>query len=208
MPTTTLNKSAGVVLLAHTVQASAVITVGPAVDVSSKIGPVTAFVKVGRSVAAALTNNLRFRLEASAKAAGNDEWVPLYEWTSANGLTAATATTLNGATAAGNASSVVASSAGLTPGDTLYFRETGVPANSEWSRLAAQAGTTSTFDDPQTRSHTNGIAITDLAELFAIQIDVTAQVRLRLVVDSASAASGQVVDVIAWLVSADSTLTA
>ena len=56
---------------------------------------------MGRTVSTALTNEVKFRLEVSAKTSGTDEWVPLYEWTSSNGKTAASSTTLNGATTAG-----------------------------------------------------------------------------------------------------------
>ena len=89
MTTTTLTKTAAQALLAHTQQATAAITVGSAVDVSSKVGPATALVKMGRTVSTALTNEVKFRLEVSAKTSGTDEWVPLYEWSSANGKTAA-----------------------------------------------------------------------------------------------------------------------
>lgn len=207
MTTTTLTKTAAAVLLALTQQATAVITVGSAVDVSTKIGPATAFVKMGRTVATALGNQVKFRLEASAKTSGNDEWVPIYEWTSANGTTAASSTTLNGATTAGNTTSVLTSGTGFTAGDLAYFRETGTPANSEWSRVASIATNTVTHEEAQTRNHTTGITVTDTAEMWAIPIDISGHVRVRLVVDTASAASGQTVDVIAWLVTADSAST-
>lgn len=207
MTTTTLTKTAAAVLLALTQQATAAITVGSAVDVSTKVGPATAFVKMGRTVATALGNQVKFRLEASAKTSGNDEWVPIYEWTSANGTTAASSTTLNGATTAGNATSTLTSGTGFAAGDLVYFRETGTPGNSEWSRLLSQSGATSTFEEAQTRNHTNSIVVTDTAEMWAIPIDISGHVRVRLVVDTASAASGQTVDVIAWLVTADSAST-
>lgn len=207
MTTTTLTKTAGAVLLALTQQASGVVTVGGAVDVASKVGPAVAFVKMGRTVATALSNQVKFRIEASAKSSGNDEWVPIYEWTSANGTTAASSTTLNGATTAGNTTSTLTSGTGFAAGDSAYFRETGTPGNSEWSRIAGQSGATSTFQEAQTRNHTNGITVTDLAEVWAIPIDIAGHVRVRIVVDTASAASGQTVDVIAWLVTADSAST-
>lgn len=208
MSTTTLNKTSGTALLAHTQQATAVVTVGSAIDVSTKIGPATAFVRMGRTVATALTNNVRFRLESSAKSSGNDEWVPVYEWTTANGTTAATATTLNDATFnAAEDSFTVTSGSGLTAGDQIYLRETGTPANSEWVRAEAVSGTLVTVEEGVTRGHTNGITVTDLAESFAVGLDLSAAVRLRLIVDTASAASGQTVDVIAWIVTADSANT-
>ena len=208
MTTTTLTKTAAQALLAHTQQATAVVTVGTAVDVSTKLGPATAFVKMGRTVATALTNNVKFRIEGSAKTSGNDEWVPIYEWQSANGLTAASSTTVNdGAFTAGDTTFVVTSATGLAAGDILYVRETGTPANSEWLRIASMSGTTVTLEEACTRSHTNGINVADLGELMRIGLDLSGHVRIRLIVDSASSASGQTVDVIAWLVTADSAST-
>lgn len=209
MSTTTLNKTAGTALLAHTQQATATVTVGSAIDASTKVGPATAFVKMGRTVATALTNNVKFRIESSAKASGNDEWFPISEWTSANGLTAASASTLNdSAFNAGDTSFTITSATGFTAGDTIYVRETGTPGNSEWERIAGVSGTTITLEEAVTRNHTNGVTITDLAEMWAIPLDLSGAVRIRLVVDTASAASGQTVDVIAWLVTADSSNTA
>lgn len=207
MTTTTLTKTAAQALLAHTQQATATITVGSAIDVSGKVGPATALVKMGRSVATALTNEVKFRLEVSAKTSGTDEWVPLYEWSSANGKTTASSTTLNGATTAGNTTTVLTSGTGFTAGDLCYIRETGTPANSEWSRELSVSTNTVTWEEAQTRNHTTGIACTDLAEMWAITFDVSGQVRTRLIVDTASAPSGQTVDVIAWLVTADSAST-
>lgn len=205
MATTTITKSAGTVLLAHTQQATAVVTIGSAVDVSTKLGPATAFVKMGRSVATALTNEVKFRIEGSAKTSGNDEWIPIYEWTSASGKTACNASTVNDAAfAAADTTFVITAATGIAAGDLLYFRETVTPANSEWSRVSGVSGTTITLEEGVTRGHTNGITVTDLAEPFRIDLDLAGHVRIRLVVDSASAASGQTVDVIGWLVTADS----
>ena len=208
MTTTTLNKTAAQALLAHTQQATAVITIGSAVDVSTKVGPAVAFVKMGRSTTTALSNEVKFRLEGSAKTSGNDEWIPLYEWTSSSGKTTASSTTLNGATTAGNATTLLTSGTGFVAGDHVYLRETGTPANSEWSRVASISTNTVTWEEVQTRSHTTGIAATDLAESWQIPFDTAGQTRVRLVVDTASAASGQTVDVIAWLITADSANTA
>lgn len=207
MTTTTLTKTAAAVLLALTAQATAVVTLGTAVDVSTKIGPATAFVFMGRTVATALTNNVKFRIEASASSSGNDTWVPIAEWTSANGTTAASATTLNGATTAPNTTATLTSGTGFAAGDYAYFRETGVPGNSEWSRIKSQSGATSTFEEAQTRNHSNSIAVTDLAESWVIPLDISGYVRIRIVVDTASAASGQTVDVYALLSTSDSAST-
>ena len=205
MSTATLNKSAAGVLLAHTQQPTATVTIGSAVDVSTKLGPATAFVKLGRTASTALSNQVKFRLEGSAKTSGNDEWVPVYEWTSLNGTTAASSTTVNDAAFnAGDTSFVVTSVTGLAAGDILYLRETGTPANSEWVRIQSMSGTTVTLEEACTRSHTNGINVADLGEIMRVALDLSAHVRIRLVVDTASATSGTTVDVLAWLVTADS----
>lgn len=209
MPTTTLTKTAARVLLAHTQQATANVTVGAAIDVSTMVGPGLVLVKMGRTVATALTNNLKFRIDSSAKTSGNDEWFPLYEFASGSGLTAASASTVvDVAFNAGDTTFDVAAITGVTAGDVLYLRETGVPANSEWVRVKSVSSLTVTLEEPVTRGHTNSITVTDLGEVFSpIPLDLSACVRIRLVVDSASLATGQTVDVIAWLVTADSALT-
>lgn len=193
--------------MALTQIASAAVQVGSAVDVSGKAA-VKAYVKMGRTVATALGNEVKFRLEGSAKTSGDDEWVPLYEWTSATGKTAATSTTLNGATTAGNTTALLTSGTGFAAGSMCYFRETGTPANSEWSRVKSLSTNTITLEEAQTRNHSNSIAVTTLAEMWALDIDIAAVVRIRLVVDTASAASGQTVDVIGWLTTLDSLTTA
>lgn len=208
MTTTTLTKTQGGTLLAHTQQATAVITVGSAVDVATKMGA-TAFIKLGRTVATALTNEVNFRIEASAKSSGNDEWVPIIQWTSSSGKTAASSTTVNDASFnAGDTTVTLTSVTGFAAGDALYFRETGTPGNSEWCREASVSGSVVTLEEATTRNHTNGINVCDLSESWAFQIDCQAIGRLRLVVDTASAASGQTVDVIGWIVTLDSASTA
>lgn len=206
MTTTTLNKTAAQALLAHTQLATATQAIGSAVDVSTKVGPAVALVKIGRTVATALGKNLSFRLEGSAKASGNDEWYPITEWSTGSGLVAANASTVNDASFnAGDTSFTITSATGLTGGDLLYLRETGTPANSEWVRIGSVSGTTITLEEPCTRAHTNGITTTDLAEMFTIPFDTSPHVRVRLVANANDiTATGQTVDVIAWLVTADS----
>lgn len=209
MTTTTLTKTAAQALLAHTQLATATQAMGTAVDVSAKGGPATAIVKMGRTVTTALGAQVAFRLEGSAKTSGNDEWVPIYEWTSGNGLTAANASTVNDASFnAADTSFTITSATGITGGDLLYLRETGTPANSEWVRVGSVSGTTITLEEAVTRGHTNGIATTDLAEMWNFTFDIASQVRIRLVVNSNNVtATGQTVDVIGWLVTADSAST-
>jgi len=204
MTTSTLSKTAGTTLLAHTQQATAVITVGGAIDVSTKMyGQV--FVKVGRTIATALTNEVNFRLEGSAKASGNDEWVPIYAFTSTKGKATAVSTTVNDATFnAADTSVTVTAGTSILAGDTLYFRETGTPANSEWARVLSVSTNLITLEEAITRGHTNGINVATNGEEISFPVNLLPLVRIRLVVDTASAASGQTVDVLAWLTTVDS----
>lgn len=208
MTTTTLTKTAAQALLAHTQLATATQAIGSAIDVSAMVGPATAMVKLGRSVATALSAGVAFRLEGSAKTSGNDEWVPIYEWASTTA--AVNATTVNDAAFnAADTTFVVTSGTGLSGGDLIYLRETGTPANSEWTRIGSISGTTVTLEEAITRSHTNSIAVTDGAEMYSIPVDLSAHVRIRLVANANNiAATGQTVDIIAWLVTADSVATA
>lgn len=204
MPTTlTPNKTVGTPLFGIASVATATVSVGAAVDVSTKLKGAIA-VKTGRTATTALTNELLFRLEGSASAADDAEWFPVIPpWFSTLGKTAAVAPTLNGATSAGAGSFVVSSITGIAGGDYLYLKEATL-ANSEWCRVASISGTTVTLENNLTRAHTNGITITDTNEPFVFPCDLSQWKRIRLVVDAASNASGTTVDVIAWLNTLDS----
>lgn len=207
MSTTTLNKTAARVLLAHTQLATATQAMGSPIDVSAMVGPATAMVKMGRSVATALGAGVAFRLEGSAKASGNDEWVPIYEWSSSTA--AVNASTVNDATFnAADTSFTITAATGITGGDLLYLRETATPANSEWERVGSVAALVITLEEGVTRGHTNGIAVTDGAEMWSIPVDIAGHVRIRLVANANNVtATGVTVDLIAWLVTADSANT-
>lgn len=203
MATITPNKTAAQTLLAHTQQATATVTRGSAIDVSSKIA-IRYYIAMGRTVATALTNEVLFRFEASPETSGNDNWLPIFQFTSVNGKTAASSTTINDASvSAADTSFVVTSATGLAAGDILYLRETGTPADSEWVRVDSMSGTTVNCE-ALTRNHTNGINVADLAEFFSDSIDCSDIVRLRLVVNTAANASGQTVDIQAWYTTLDS----
>lgn len=207
MSTTTPNKTQGTALLAHTQVATATMTIGSALDVSGKYSG-QVYISMGRTVATALTNEVVFQLEASAKASGNDEWYVLYERPSVSGKTAASSTTVNDATfTAGDTVFTVTSGTGLVAGDHIYVRETGTPANSEWLEILSISVNDITLREACTRSHTNGVNVADLAERITFDIDLASISRIRLVVDAATAASGQTVDVIAWINTFDSVTT-
>jgi len=207
MATVTLSKSQGQTLLAHTQQATATVTRGSAVAVTTAYS-LRYFVSMGRSVATALTNEVNFRIEGSAKSSGNDEWFTVVPWTSISGKTTATATTISDASvSASDTTFTLASGTGIVSGDYIYLRETGTPGDSEWVRVDSISGADVTCE-ALTRSHTNGIAVCDLAERFTGDIDCSNLGRIRLVVDTAASASGQTVDVIGWYSILDSATVA
>ena len=212
MTTTTLNKTVGTNLFAHAACATATVTIGSEVDVSTKMAG-RIFVWLGHSVATALTNEVTFRLEGAAKVTStnpdNDRWVPLFTWTSTLGKTARNKTTLNDASCnAGDTTFVLTSGTGFGAGDTIFLRETGTPANSEWARGVSLATNTVTIEAGLERNHTNGIDVTDGNELFTFDVGLSAVTHVRLVVDTNTAASGQTVDVAALLNTLDSASTA
>lgn len=204
---TTFSKTGGTALLAHTQLASATIVVGSWVDVAALLAA-RVFVSLGRTATTALSNEVLFRLQGSAKDSGDDEAFDIYRFTSLTGKTSANAPTLSGATSAGATTFAVSSATGITAGDNLYIRETGTPANSEWSDVKSISGTTVTPFNNLTRAHTNGVTITDLAERFSWQESLAGVKRLRLIADAVSNGnSGVTVDVMAWLMTLDSLST-
>ena len=204
MTTTTPSKTVGTALLACTNQATAVVTVGSAIDVSGKFAAAIS-VKLGRhSVVTALAAQVKFRLEASFSAV-NDEWIPIQEWTSGTATTACNAPTVNDAGfAAADTTFTISSATGITAGDILFFYESGTIANSEWARVAGVSGTTITLEEPITRGHTNAIYCCDYGEVWAFYVNVEPYKRVRLVVDTASSASTTACAVIGWLNTLDS----
>ena len=84
-----------------------------------------------------------------------------------------------------------------------YLRETGTPANSEWSQVKSVSTNTVTPFNNLTRAHTNGIIVSDLGEVISWTEDLSSVMRVRLIVDSATNASGQTVDVLALISTLD-----
>jgi hypothetical protein len=175
--------------------------VGSALDVASKLAA-TVFVRLGRRSGSAFTAGWpNVRIEASAKASGDDAWAPVATFQPAVGASIAN-TTLNGAISAGATTCVVTSATNIADGDILYLGDSS-SANWELVRVKDVSGTTITFEEACTFAHGNGSAVTDQAEIFSpAQIDLSAVTRLRAVVDNAN--GGQTVAVQVLAVTADS----
>jgi hypothetical protein len=187
--TTTVTKTAGQTLLAWQDAAAGAVAVGPPLDASTKLAA-TAFARLGRRSGSAFSSGWpNVRVEGSAKAAGNDAWFPLAVFQPAAGASIAN-TTLSGAVAAGATSCVVASATNIAAGDLLFLKGD-ADAGNELVRVRAVSGTTVTFEEACTHPHASGNAVTDQADVYVAQLDLTAVTRVRAVLDNAG--SGQAV---------------
>lgn len=192
------SKTAGTSLLSFQTIAAATVVTGSAVDVSTKFSGMV-FVQFGRTVATALSNAVRFRIDASSVASADGNWFPLYEWIS--DVTVAVRTAATAAAAGGT--SITVTNTGMLPGDKILIQN-GTPANSEWSRIKALVSTTGlTIEDVLVNAQTTSNIATK-AEFFAIPVKLDGVVRIRLVVSTAQPTSGQTIAVEATLTTMDS----
>lgn len=204
MSTTTINKTVGTSLVAWADVATANVSVGTALDVSTKLAA-TVFAQLGRRSGTAFTAGWpNIRIEASAKSSGNDAWVPIATFQPAVGASIAN-TTLNGAVSAGASSFVVTSGTNIAAGDVLFLKGD-TDAGNELVRVKSVSGTTVTPEENVTNAHASGNALTDQAESYVAQLDLTAISRLRAVVDNAG--SGQTIAAQVLCVTGDSLATA
>lgn len=198
----TLNKTQGTSLIAWQDIATTNIIVGSAADVSTAFA-VTVFAFLGRNPAAgAFTVGWpNIRIEVSAKSSGNDAWIPVAWFQPGIGATLAN-TTLNGAITAGATSCVVAAGTNIAAGDLLFLGHTTTASDYELVRVKGVSGTTVTFEEACTNAHDNAAVVTDQAEVYVSQIDLTAVGRIRAVVDNAN--SGRTISAQVLMVTGDS----
>lgn len=200
----TISKTQGTSLLTLQTCASAAVVLGSAVDVSTKLAAMV-FIHVGRTIATALTNGVKIRVEASSKSTLDGHWYSVAEFQT--GVTVSTTTaTLTTATTAADTVLPMTATAGIVIGDKVYIREAGAETNSEFGRVKLVTSNTSiTIEDGTLFNHTiTTTKIWSQAEFFVAQLDLTAIGRLRVVVDCASALSGQTIVAEAHMVTGDS----
>lgn len=199
-----LIKTQGTSLISLQTLASAAVVLGTAQDVTTKLAA-TVFIHVGRTVATALTNGVKIRVEASSKGSLNGHWYSLAEFIT--GVTASTTTaTLTTGTTAGDIILPMTATAGIVIGDKVYIREAGGETNSEFGRVkTVTANTSVTIEDGTLFNHTvTTTLVWSQAEFFSAQLDLTAIGRIRVVADAAYALSGQTTVVEAFMVTGDS----
>lgn len=202
--TTTPTKTADVSLSAWADIATANVTVGSAVDVSTRFAA-GILVQIGRRSNSAFTAGWpNIRIEASAKSSGNDAWVPIWTYQPQVGSSIAS-TTLNGAVSAGATSIVVAAATNIAAGDILFLKGD-TDAQNELVRVKSVSGSTVTLEEACTYAHASGNAVTDQAESVFPVLGLSAYSRIRAVVDNAG--SGQTCAVQVLMTRLDSLATA
>lgn len=186
----TPSKTGDATFLAWQDIASAGQAIATALDVSTKLGAFL-LLQLGRGTGAAFTAGWpNFRVEGSPNASGTYGWVPLATFQPAVGASIAN-TTLNGAVLAGATSFVVAAATNIAVGDVLFLGHTTDATKYELVRVKAVSGTTITPEEAVTYAHDTGALVTDQAEVYACEIDLSGIKRLRVVADNAG--SGQAI---------------
>jgi len=184
--------------------ASAAVGLGAAQDVSTKLAA-TVFIHIGRTIATALTNGVKVRVEGSAKSSLDGFWFPLAEFITGVAVSSTTATLTTGTTA-GDTTMPMTATAGIVIGDKVYIREAGAETNSEFGRVkTVNSNTSIVLEDGTLYNHTvTTTKIWSQAEFFTCQLDLTSIGRIRVVIDCAYAISGQTIVADAWMVTGDS----
>lgn len=198
------SKTQGTSLISLQTLASAAVILGSPVDVSTKIGA-TVFIHHGRTIATALTNGVKYRIEASAKSSLDGYWFSLAEFIS-NVTVSTTTATLTTGTTAGTTTLPMTTTTGIVIGDKVYIREAGGETNSEFGRVKLVTASTSIdIEDGTLFNHTiTTTKVWSQAEFFVAQLDLTSIGRIRVVADAAYALSGQTTVVEAYMNTFDS----
>lgn len=168
-------------------------------DVSSKFAA-TIFINFGLiDTTGVLSSGVEFRLEASARSTGNDQWFPFITYKTS--VLAPESEAVSGAAASGATVINVASTTNLAIGNIILFKNTTI-GNSEFARIRALSTNTNiTLIDGLTNTQT-GSTIYNRAEKFASSIDLTAIGRIRLVADGSNTNKNTLIQ--AYLITGDS----
>jgi len=189
----TPNKTGGGTLLSLQTCASGAVVIGSPVDISGKL-EVSIIVHIGRTVATALTNPAKIRIEVSTEASGNDSWMSIAEFLSSTIASTTTATLTTGTSAAATTLPMTATAAILI-GDIVYIREAGAETNSEFRRvITINTNTSIVVEEGCTYAHTiTTTKVWSKADYWPVKIQVGSYMRMRMVVDCAYALSGQTI---------------
>lgn len=150
------------------------------------------WVRVGRTVATALTNPVQIRIEATPEASGDGHWAPVAVLDT--DILACESEAATGTNNAAQAVITVASTTNLAARDVVFIKNTTL-GNSEFGRIESVVTNTSiTLEEVLANAQSTGAAtIYDRAEIFQpVLVDLAAYTRLRVVVDNSGTAQQDV----------------
>lgn len=194
MPLTKVTETS---LLAIVSTASASVTVGSAVDVSTWYA---AHVKIrlGRGTGTAFTRGPSVRLEVSYLASPTaDDWTVVAEFQMAIGASIGSQA-VSGTEAAGQTVVTLAAGTNFAAGDYVFFHN-GTLANSEWSRVVSVSSADLTLEEGIVNAQT-GATCRDQAEQYVAFLDLTSIQQLRVVVDAQGSGQAVICEVVAGAV--------
>lgn len=204
MATSTLSKTAGTTLLSRQALSAGSMIIGSAVDVSTLFAARVTITAL-RTSTTALSNQLRFVLEGSAAASGDEQWFSIYEFLSSKLTTTGVTSTVDAFYAAGSNPIGVASSTGFSAGDLIFVND----GNAEIMQLKSVTTSVLTLYGVTARSHNTGANVYSGCERVSWTEDLRAIKRIRLIVDGiTNGTSGTSVTVEAFLNTLDSVQTA
>ena len=177
-------------LLAATAVAADAQQKSSVLDLTS-IRDLTLFISHGRTATGAFVGaGTEYRVEASAKATGNDAWLPLASVIC--GIAAATEITADANEAAGQTLIEIGVN---TPavGDICFWQNNSVDL-SEWLKVVAiAAGTTFTCQDGLTTAQAAAVKIYNQGEIFTLNFNTRSYKRLRVIVNNNNGTTNQAI---------------
>lgn len=177
-----VTKTQGITLLSMQQVAANQVVISNVQDVSTKLAA-TIFIHFGRDdTSGPLGSPVEFRIEASAKSSGNDQWYPLFVYRT--GVSLPSAQSLTGTILAGASTLTLGSTTNFSVGKFILIKN-GSILNSEFARIKGATTNTLTLIDALTSNQTSSV-IYDQAESYTAQLDLTAIGRLRLVCDASN----------------------
>ena len=129
--------------------------------------------------ATANATGVSYALQTTPEASGNESWSTIVPFVTTT--TAAVSEPPSGSEAASQTDIAVASTTGFSVGNIIYFQDAGTLADSEWGEVENVVSNTSIdLVDGITNAKDTADFIWTEAELYVIQLDLTAVSRLRI----------------------------
>jgi hypothetical protein len=172
-----LSKTAGVVVLAHQPVTHPATVVGTAQDVSTKFAA-TILLFHSSIEATANTNPGKFLVQVSGSATGNEDWATVYEFDAT--ISTADTQAMTATEPVGEKVLAVTDTTGFAAYDNLYVQHSTL-ANSEWG-TCQEIVTSTSIDlvDGLTNEQTSSSVIWNDADIWTVQLDLTAVTRIRV----------------------------